>query len=77
MMDFVVGLPRTQQGHDVVWVIIDRLTKAAHFLPIKVSYSLDKLVETYIREVVRLYGVPLSIVSDRGPRFTSRCWPSL
>ena len=76
-MDFVVGLPRTQQGHDAVWVIVDRLTKSAHFLPIKVSYSLDKLVEIYIREVVRLHGVPFSIVSDRDPRFTSRFWPSL
>ena len=71
-MDFVVGLPRTQQGHDAIWVIVDRLTKSAHFLPMKVSYSLDKLTEIYIREVVRLHGVPFSIVSDRDPRFTSR-----
>ena len=76
-MDFVVGLPRTQQGHDAVWVIVDRLTKSAHFLPVKVSHSLDKLAEIYIREVVRLHGVPFSIVSDRDPRFTSRFWPSL
>ena len=76
-MDFVVGLPRTQQGHNAVWVIVDRLTKSAHFLPVKVSYSLDKLTEIYIREVVRLHGVPFSIVSDRDPRFTSRFWPSL
>ena len=76
-MDFVVGLPRTQQGHDAIWVIIDRLTKSAHFLPVKVSYSLDKLAEVYIREVVRLHGVPFSIVSDRDPRFISRFWPSL
>ena len=48
MMDFVVGLPRTQQGHDAVWVIVDRLTKSAHFLPVKVSYLLDKLAEIYI-----------------------------
>ena len=76
-MDFVVGLPRTQQGHDAIWVIVDRLTKSAHFLPMKVSYSLDKLTEVYIREVVRLHGVPFSIVSDRDPRFTSRFWPGL
>ena len=76
-MDFVVGLPRTQQGNDAVWVIVDRLTKSAHFLPMKVSYSLDKLAEIYIREVVRLHGVPYSIISDRDPRFTSRFWPSL
>ena len=71
-MDFVVGLPRTQQGHDAVWVVVDRLTKSAHFLPVKVSYSLDKLAEIYIREMVRLHGVPFSIVSDRDPRFISR-----
>ena len=68
----MVGLPRTQQGHDAIWVIVDRLTKSAHFLPVKVSHSLDKLAEIYIREVVRLHGVPFSSVSDRDPRFTSR-----
>ena len=76
-MDFVTGLPRTQQGNDALWVVIDRLTKSAHFLPIKVSFSLEKLAELYVREVVRLHGVPLSIISDRDPRFTSRFWPSL
>ena len=63
-MDFVVGLPRTQQGHDAIWVIVDRLTKSSHFLTVKVSHSLDKLAEIYIREVVRLHGVPFSIISD-------------
>ena len=76
-MNFVVGLPRTQQRHDTILVIMDRLTKSAHFLPVKVSYSLDKLAEIYIREVIRLHGVPFSIVLDRDPRFTSRFWPSL
>ena len=76
-MDFVVGLPRTQQGNDAVWVIVERLTKSAHFLPIKITYSLNKLAELYIREVIRLHGMPVSIVSDRDPRFTSRFWPSL
>ena len=71
-MDFVVGLPRTQQGNDAVWVIVDRLTKSAHFLPIKITYSLNKLAELYIREIIRLHGMPVSIVSDRDPRFTSR-----
>ena len=71
-MDFMVGFPRTQQGHDTIWVIVDRLTKSSHFFPVKVSHSLDKLAEIYIREVVRLHGVPFSIVSDRDPRFTSR-----
>ena len=58
-------------------MIVDRLTKSAHFLPVKVSYSLDKLTEVYIREVVRLHGVPFSIVSYRDPRFTSRFWSCL
>ena len=58
-------------------VIMDRLTKSAHFLPTKIDYSLDKLVEIYVNEVVRLHGTPISIVSDRDPRFTLRFWPSL
>ena len=70
-------LIRTQQGNDAVWVIMDRLTKSAHFLPIKITYSLNKLVELYIREIIRLLRMPVSIVSDRDPRFTSRFWPSL
>ena len=76
-MDFVVGLPRTQQGNDTVWVIVDRLTKSAHFIPIKISYNLNKLAELYVKEVVRLHGIPASIISDRDPRFTSRFWMSL
>ncbi|XP_050238154.1 uncharacterized protein LOC126687641 [Mercurialis annua] len=68
-MNFVVGLPRTQQGHDAIWNIVNRLTKSAHFLSIKVNYPLDKLAEIYTREIVRLHGVPYSIVSDRDPRF--------
>ena len=67
IMDFVSGLPRTQTGNDSIWVVVDRLTKSAHFLPIKVNYSLDKLAEIYVREVVRLHGAPSSIVSDRDP----------
>jgi hypothetical protein len=76
-MDFLVGLSRTQAGYDAIWVIVDRLTKAAHFIPIKVKYSLEKLTELYLQEIVRLHGVPESIVSDRDPRFTSRFWMSL
>jgi len=71
-MDFVSGLPLTQKKHDVVWVIVDRLTKSAHFLPVRTDYSLKKLAELYISEIVRLHGIPLSIISDRDPRFTSR-----
>ena len=76
-MDFVTGLPRTQRQHDAIWVIVDRLTKSAHFLPINVEDSLEKLAQLYMDEIVRLHGVPVSIVSDRDPRFTSRFWPSL
>ncbi|XP_074346826.1 uncharacterized protein LOC141685630 [Apium graveolens] len=73
-MDFIVGLPRTKSGHDAIWVIIDRLTKSAHFLPINEKSSLDKLVHLYVREIVLRHGVPVSIVSDRDPRFNSRFW---
>ena len=73
-MDFVVGLPRTQRGYDVVWVIVDRLTKSAHFLPVRVSDTPDRLASRYVDEIVRLHRVPVSIVSDRDPCFTSRFW---
>ena len=76
-MDFVVGLPLTGRRHDSVWVIVDRLTKSAHFLPVRTDYSLDKLAELYIKEIVRLHGIPVSIISDRDPRFTSRFWGKL
>ncbi|KAH9763326.1 Endonuclease [Citrus sinensis] len=76
-MDFVAGLPRTQTGHDSVWVVVDRLTKSAHFLPFKTTYSMDKLGSIYVVEIVRLHGVPMSIVSDRDSHFTSKFWTSL
>ena len=76
-MDFVSGLPKTTAGHDSVWVIVDRLTKSAHFLPIKTTHTVDKLAELYIKEIVRLHGIPNSIVSDRDTRFTSKFWKSL
>ncbi|KAL5540066.1 hypothetical protein UlMin_045796 [Ulmus minor] len=56
-MDFVVGLPKTTNGHDSIWVIVDRLTKSAHFIPIRVTYSLEQLAELYVKEIVRLHGV--------------------
>ena len=73
-MDFVVGLPRTKANHDAIWVVIDRLTKSAHFLPINERYSLDRLVQLYLKEFVVRHGVPVSIVSYRDPRFNSRFW---
>ncbi|KAJ9536336.1 hypothetical protein OSB04_un000487 [Centaurea solstitialis] len=76
-MDFVVGLPRTTLKHDAIWVVVDRLTKSAHFLPVRQSWSIDKLTEVFQREIVRLHGTPISITSDRDPRFTSRFWEGL
>ncbi|WRX07614.1 Integrase [Theobroma cacao] len=73
-MDFVLGLPRTQRGKDAIWVIVDRLTKSAHFLVVHSTYSIEKLAQLYIDEIVRLHGVFVSIVLDRDPRFTSRFW---
>ena len=71
-MDFVVGLPVTRRKHDLIWVVVDRLTKSAHFLLVRTDYSLDKLAELYIKEIVWLHGIPMSIISYRDPRFTSR-----
>jgi hypothetical protein len=65
-MDFIVGLPRTQAGYDSIWVIVDRLTKVAHFIPVKTTYSGAKLAELYMSRIVCLHGVPKKIVSDRG-----------
>ena len=76
-MDFVIGLPRTRRQHDAIWVIANRLTKSTHFLPVSNDDLLDKLAQLYVEEIVRLHGVPISIVSDRDPRFTSRFWFSL
>ena len=76
-MDFVTHLPRTSQKHDAVWVIMDRLTKLAHFLVVRMTFTLEEFCKLYIREIVRLHGVPVSIVSDRDPRFTAQLWKSL
>ena len=76
-MDFVIGLPRTQKGHDAIWVVVDRLTKSAHFLPINMKYPLQKLAQLYLDEIIRLHGVPVSIVLDRDPRFVSRFWQQM
>ena len=66
-MDFIVGLPTTKKGHDSIWVIVDRLTKSAHFVPIKERYRPHQYAELYIAQIVRLPGVPKSIVLDQGP----------
>jgi transposase InsO family protein len=73
-MDFVTGLPRTTGQKDTIWMIVDRLTKSAHFIPINENDPLEKPSMIYMEEIVRLHGVPTSIVFDRDPRFTSRFW---
>ena len=73
-MDFMTHFPQTPRRHDAVWVIVDRLTKSAHFLVVRMTFTLEELYRLYIREIVRLHGVPVSIVLDRDPRFMSHFW---
>ena len=72
-MDFVVGLPKTLDKYDSIWVIVDRLTKSAHFISVKMTYNVEKLAKLYISKII-WHGVPLSIISDRGTQFTSKFW---
>jgi hypothetical protein len=76
-MDFIVGLPRTAKGYDSIWIIIGRLIKIAHFLPVKVKYPVIAYAELYIARILSLHGVPKTIVSDRGPQFVSKFWEEL
>jgi IS30 family transposase len=76
-MDFIVRLPRTQAGYNSIWVIVDRLTKVAHFIQVKTTYSGAKLAELYMSRIVCLHGVPKKIVLDRGSQFTSKFWEKL
>jgi hypothetical protein len=76
-MDFIVRLPRTQAGYDSIWVIMDRLTKVAHFIPVKTTYSGAKLAELYMFQFVCLHGVPKKIMPDKGSQFTSKFWEKL
>jgi hypothetical protein len=71
-MDFIVGLPHTQAEYDSIWVIVDRLTKVAHFIPVKMTYSGAKLAELYMSRIVYLHGVTKKIMSDRDSQFTSK-----
>ena len=73
-MDFIVGLPRTQRGYDSTWVIVDRLTKVAHFLPVKTTYTGPQLAALYMERIVCVHGVPKRTVSDRGTQFRSYFW---
>ncbi|GKE18862.1 putative reverse transcriptase domain-containing protein, partial [Tanacetum coccineum] len=76
-MEFVIKLPRTSSGHDSIWVIVDRLTKSTHFLPMYEDYKMDRLARLYLNEIVLRHGVPISFISDRDSRFTSRFWQSM
>ena len=73
-MDFITGLPRSSKGHNSIWVIVDHLTKVAHFIPINTTYDGSQLASLYIHRIVSLHEVPKEIVSDRGTQFTSRFW---
>ncbi|GJX93289.1 putative reverse transcriptase domain-containing protein [Tanacetum coccineum] len=77
VMDFVTKLLRTSSGHDTIWVIVDRLTKSAHFLPMREDYKMDRLARLYLNKIVARHGVPILIISDRDSRFTSRFWQSM
>ena len=76
-MDFMIGLPRSQQNHDAIWVIVDRLTKSVHFIAYSITYPVKKMSRLYLQYIVRLHGVPVSIVSDKDSRFTLEFWKSL
>ncbi|XP_070037149.1 uncharacterized protein [Nicotiana tomentosiformis] len=76
-IDFIIGLPRTQHKFDSIWVIVDRLTKLTHILPVRTTYSTEDYARLYIKEIVRLHGFPISIISYRGAQFTANFWRSL
>ncbi|GJS62517.1 putative reverse transcriptase domain-containing protein [Tanacetum coccineum] len=76
-IDFMTKFPRTSSGHDTIWVIVDRLTKSAYFLPMREDYKMERLARLYLNEIVARHGVPISIISDRDSRFTSRFWQSM
>ncbi|GJV69602.1 retrotransposon protein, putative, ty3-gypsy subclass [Tanacetum coccineum] len=77
VMDFITKFRRTSNGHDIIWVIVDRLTKSAHFLPMREDYKMDRLARLYLNEIVARHGVPILIISDCDSRFTSRFWQSM
>ncbi|GJU96028.1 putative reverse transcriptase domain-containing protein [Tanacetum coccineum] len=76
-MDFVTKLPRTSSGHDTIWVIVDRLTKSAYFLPMREDYKMERFARLYLNKIVARHSVPISIISDRDSCFTSRFWQSM
>ena len=76
-IDFIVGLPKTAKGYDSIWVVVDRLTKSAHFIPVKTGYKSHQYAELYIVRIVSLHGIPKTIISDRGSQFVARFWEQL
>jgi hypothetical protein len=73
-IDFIVGLPLTPRKHDSIWVIVDQLTKNAHFIPVHTTYSAERYAEIYVDLVVRLHGISKTIFSERGTQFVARFW---
>jgi hypothetical protein len=76
-MDFINGLPKSPKGNDSIWVIVDRLTKVAHFVPVKTTDRVGHLADLYVEHILRLHGAPYSIVSDRGTQFVNKFWKAL
>ncbi|GKF55366.1 reverse transcriptase domain-containing protein, partial [Tanacetum coccineum] len=76
-IDFITKLPKTSNGHDTIWVIVDRLTKSVHFIPTRETDSMETLTRLYIKEIVSQHGVSISIILDHDSHFTSRFWKSL
>jgi hypothetical protein len=76
-MDFVVGLPLTSHRHNAILVIMDKLTKSAHFILVRDTYDVTDVAHVFVSEVIHLHGIPKKIISDRDSRFTSRFWTSL
>jgi hypothetical protein len=76
-MDFIAGLPRTRKQHDSIMVVVEKLTKATHFIPLKTTHRVADVVDIFLKEVARLHGIPRTIVSVRDPKFTSIFWKGL
>jgi hypothetical protein len=76
-MDFITKLPRTSKQHDSIMVMVDKLTKVFHFIPMNITHKETNVVDIYMREVAHLHGIPKKIVSDRDPKFTSKLWRGL
>jgi hypothetical protein len=76
-IDFIMGLPRTSHGYNSIWVIVDRLTKVAHFIPVSTIYRVWQYAELYLSHIVRYHGIPMTIISDRGSIFVAQFWEQL